>query len=116
MKGLEALDKKVLQELKSLVNPPSLVQIVLECTMHVLGERTEWAVVRGVVSDGRFTERLKEVQMCRIAPFFPLSHGIPRVDDRRVISGIFAEPREGLSRQIAQNFVHGIGQEVGLGA
>ena len=24
----------------------------------------------------------------RIAPYFPLSHGIPRVDDRRVISGI----------------------------
>jgi hypothetical protein len=26
--------------------------------------------------------------MARISPFFPLSHGIPRVDDRRVISGI----------------------------
>ena len=31
---------------------------------------------------------LSEVQMRRIEPFFPLSHGIPRVDDRRVISGI----------------------------
>ena len=30
---------------------------------------------------------LSEVQMRRIEPFFPLSHGIPRVDDRRVISG-----------------------------
>ena len=26
---------------------------------------------------------LSEVQMHRIKPFFPLSHGVPRVDDRR---------------------------------
>ena len=31
---------------------------------------------------------LSEAQMRRIEPFFPLSHGIPRVDDRRVISGV----------------------------
>ena len=31
---------------------------------------------------------LSEAQMRRIEPFFPLSHGVPRVDDRRVISGI----------------------------
>ena len=31
---------------------------------------------------------LSQAQMRRIAPYFPLSHGIPRVDDRRVISGI----------------------------
>jgi transposase len=31
---------------------------------------------------------LSEAQMARISPFFPLSHGVPRVDDRRVISGI----------------------------
>jgi len=28
-----------------------------------------------------------QAQMARISPFFPLSHGIPRVDDRRVVSG-----------------------------
>ena len=33
---------------------------------------------------------LSEAQMRRIEPYFPLSHGMPRVDDRRVISGIFA--------------------------
>ncbi len=27
-------------------------------------------------------------QVRRIEPYFPLSHGVPRVDDRRVISGI----------------------------
>ncbi len=27
-------------------------------------------------------------QMARISPHFPLSHGVPRVDDRRVVSGI----------------------------
>ena len=31
---------------------------------------------------------LSEVQMRRITAFFPLSHGIARVDDRRAISGI----------------------------
>jgi transposase len=30
---------------------------------------------------------LSERQMARISPYFPLSHGIPRVDDRRVVSG-----------------------------
>jgi putative transposase len=35
-------------------------------------------------------------QMARISPFFPLSHGVPRVDDRRVISGIIFVIRNGL--------------------
>jgi len=39
---------------------------------------------------------LSEAQMRRISPYFPLSHGIPRVDDRRVISGIIFVIRNGL--------------------
>ncbi len=39
---------------------------------------------------------LTEAQMERIAPFFPLSHGIARVDDRRVLSGIVQVIRTGL--------------------
>jgi transposase len=31
---------------------------------------------------------LSERQMTRIEPHFPLAHGVPRVDDRRVVSGI----------------------------
>jgi transposase len=31
---------------------------------------------------------LTSAQMRRIRPHFPLSHGVPRVDDRRVFSGI----------------------------
>ena len=31
---------------------------------------------------------LTEAQMDRLQPFFPKSHGRPRVDDRRVLSGI----------------------------
>ncbi len=31
---------------------------------------------------------LREGQMARISRFFPLAHGVPRVDDRRVMSGI----------------------------
>ena len=39
---------------------------------------------------------LSEAQMRRIETYFPLSHGVPRVDDRRVISGIIFVIRNGL--------------------
>jgi transposase len=39
---------------------------------------------------------LSEAQMRRIEPYFPLSHGIARVDDRRVISGIVFVIKNGL--------------------
>ena len=39
---------------------------------------------------------LSEAQMRRIEPFFPRSHGVPRVDDRRVLSGILFVIRNGL--------------------
>ena len=39
---------------------------------------------------------LSEAQMRRIEPYFPLSHGVARVDDRRVISGIIYVIRNGL--------------------
>ena len=39
---------------------------------------------------------LTEVQMERLRPFFPKSHGVPRADDRRVLSGIIFINRNGL--------------------
>lgn len=39
---------------------------------------------------------LSPAQMRRLSPHFPLSHGIPRVDDRRVLSGIIHVIRHGL--------------------
>ena len=39
---------------------------------------------------------LSEAQMRRIEPYFQLSHGIPRVDDRRIVSGIIFVIRSGL--------------------
>ncbi len=39
---------------------------------------------------------LSEAQMRQIEPYFPLSHGVPRVDDRRVLSGIIFVIRNGL--------------------
>lgn len=39
---------------------------------------------------------LSDNQMRRIEPYFPLSHGIPRVDDRRILSGILFVIRNGL--------------------
>jgi transposase len=39
---------------------------------------------------------LTSEQVSRIEPHFPLSHGVPRVDDRRVLSGIIFVIRNGL--------------------
>jgi transposase len=39
---------------------------------------------------------LSPAQLNRIKPCFPLSHGMPRVDDRKVISGIIHVIRNGL--------------------
>ena len=39
---------------------------------------------------------LSDAQMARISPFFPLSHGVARVDDRRVLSGIVHVIRTGM--------------------
>ena len=39
---------------------------------------------------------LSEAQMLRIEPYFPLSHGMPRVDDRRILSGILFVIRNGV--------------------
>ena len=39
---------------------------------------------------------LTDAQMARLEPFFPKSHGKPRVDDRRVLSGIIFVNLSGL--------------------
>jgi len=39
---------------------------------------------------------LSEGQLARIKPYFPLSHGVPRVDDLKVVSGIIHVIRNGL--------------------
>jgi len=39
---------------------------------------------------------LSEAQMRQIEPFFPLSHGIPRFDNRRIVSAIIYVIKHGL--------------------
>ena len=39
---------------------------------------------------------LTDEQMVRLEPYFPKSHGRPRVEDRRVLSGIICVNRHGL--------------------
>ena len=39
---------------------------------------------------------LSEAQMRRIEPYFPLSQGMPRMEDRRVLSGVVFVIRNGL--------------------
>ena len=46
---------------------------------------------------------LSPAQMRRIEPYFPLSHGMPRVDDRKVIRGIVFVIRNGLRWRDAPN-------------
>jgi len=40
--------------------------------------------------------RLRKERLAQIEPYFPLSHGVPRVDDRRVVSDIIHVIRNGL--------------------
>ena len=47
---------------------------------------------------------LTEAQMDRLRPFFPKSHGRPRVDGRRVVSGIIFTNRNGLRGCDAPSF------------
>jgi transposase len=55
-------------------------------------------VIHGIWEDAVMSDLflLSEAQMARIALHFPLSHGVPRVDDRRVVSGIVYVIRHGL--------------------
>ena len=49
-------------------------------------------------TDGGYDEEsfwLTDGQMERLKPFFPKSHGKPRVDDRRVLSGMIFINRNG---------------------
>ena len=39
---------------------------------------------------------LSEAQLNRIKPYFPRSHGVPRVDERRVLSGVIHVLKRGL--------------------
>ena len=49
-----------------------------------------------LLRDSASARRLTDEQMERLRPFFPKSHGKPRVDDRRVLSGIIFVNRNGL--------------------
>lgn len=57
-------------------------------------------VKTGYTEDMEVSQRtlfyLSESQMERISPFFPRSHGIPRTDDRHVVSGILYVIKHGL--------------------
>jgi putative transposase len=39
---------------------------------------------------------LTKAQLKRLEPFFPRTRGVPRMDDRRVVSGIVRAIRNGL--------------------
>ena len=39
---------------------------------------------------------LSEDKMVQLRPYFPKSHGVPRIDDRRILIGIISINRNGL--------------------
>ena len=49
-----------------------------------------------LLRDSACGRRLTDAQIARLRPFFPRSHGKPRVDDRRVPSGMIFIHRHGL--------------------
>ena len=49
-----------------------------------------------VSGDGSDLYGLSDAQMARLHPFFPTSHGKPRVDDERGLSGLLFVNRTGL--------------------
>lgn len=51
---------------------------------------------------------LTDAQMARLEPYFPKSHGKPRVDDRRVLSGIIFINRNGLHSGRASEELHSL--------
>ena len=57
---------------------------------------TAWFTVRKRAMNMSDLYWLTNAQMARLEPFFPKSHGKPRVDDRRVLSGIIFINRNGL--------------------
>ena len=60
--------------------------------------RGVWTDLLALLGDAAMSDLflLTEAQMRRIEPYFPLSHGVARVDDQRVISGIIFVIRNGL--------------------
>ena len=48
---------------------------------------------------------LNEEQLAWIKPYFPLSHWVPRVDDRKVVNGIIHVIRNRLRWQIHRMFM-----------
>jgi len=59
-----------------------------------VGLRDSWFEKRAMNMSDLFW--LSDAQMARLEPCFPKSHGKPRVDDRRVLSGIIFINRNGL--------------------
>jgi len=57
--ALKSLEKAAIVEIKSFPNPPKAVVMVMEAVMILLGEKIEWKVIQGVLSDvGGFITRL----------------------------------------------------------
>ncbi len=92
-------DKHWMHQLRSLVltDPKELPDCLESRPIEVLAATRRSVVLRSrryfCMSD---LFLLSETQLRRIQPYFALSHGIPRVDDRRVLSGIIFVIRNGL--------------------
>ena len=59
LKSLDALDKKDISEVKSFAKPHQSVQTVMEAVCILMGEKTDWAAAKRVLSDVQLMDKLK---------------------------------------------------------
>jgi transposase len=65
---------------------------LIDCALHAFGSNGSVKEALSMVAPFL----LRKAQMRRIEPFFPLSYGEPRVDDRRIVSAIIYVIKHGL--------------------
>ena len=97
----EAIQKREGKKQKHMLYAYEILHAVAERATELgrlLGQSPEYqAVKRASDALNQDTEAVALLeQMERLRPFFPRSHGRPRVDDRRVLSGIVFVNRNGL--------------------
>ncbi|KAM7536598.1 hypothetical protein Aperf_G00000086397 [Anoplocephala perfoliata] len=59
-KALDSLDKNDIAEVRVFTKPPQLVQTVMEAVCLMLGQKTDWATAKMLLSDSNFLKRLVE--------------------------------------------------------
>ncbi|CBZ53336.1 GI17927, related [Neospora caninum Liverpool] len=60
LKALDALDKKDIQELKSFLNPPALVETVLQAVCLLVGRKQTWEEAKKLLNETSLLQQLRD--------------------------------------------------------